>query len=244
MTFLSGCASSVSTIMKPKTILSLNLCQDMKEPRDSRFTKLADYIANNNVDMVLYQEGSGGLVDGCINSVSLLCRKLKDRHKLYHYVDVNSFGAICFMVFKTGILTNSKFDWFESCSVGKPSGGIIDVFPLPNRKNVVAIGIGDTMYVSVHFFSGDDKTTQTTNLLTFISRLERKHPSQKVIVGGDFNMGSNSKGYKIIIDNGFHALAGAGIDFIFGKGVAGTGHIAIPTGVVSDHPAIEVQIKE
>lgn len=222
-------------------IMSLNLCQKMPEPRLKRFERVADYLVSHDVDVLLFQEGSSGLMDETFNSPDDLCELMFDRGVPFQYVAANNLGALGFLTFKVGVATIYRIDWVYTGLTCKPAGDWFDTLPLPFRRNVVAIGVGDTAFVSTHFYSGADKLKQAVRLMQIINDLTLTHGPTRIILGGDFNMSYLNPAYQRIIDMGFVDLSRCDSDFIFGKNILGVGNVAFSVGYVSDHPGIIVE---
>lgn len=228
----------------PSKVMTLNFCQKMEEPRLKRFERVAQYLVDYNVDVLLFQEGSGGLMDETFNSPKDLYWMTRDRGTPFQYVSANNLGALGFLTFKVGVSTRHPIDWTYTGLTCKPEGDWFDTLPLPFRRNVVAIGIGDIAFISTHFYSGADKMRQATKLIQIINNITYTYGPTHLVIGGDFNMGRNDPAYKLMVDAGYVEAAGADIDFIFTKNLVVKGGISFfQAGEVSDHPAVVATIE-
>jgi endonuclease/exonuclease/phosphatase family metal-dependent hydrolase len=240
--------ASVPGAVPSLSVLSLNLMQKGIAPRRQRLARVAQFVTAQHVDALLLQEGSGGLWDRTVNSLSDLAAMLKDCGGLYVHRSRPSVGVRGVLVFRVGVMTRYPIQWVEARRLGHPNGDWFDRWPLPGRRNAVAVGmelpgLGRVTLVSVHFFSGGDKEKQAEALVAFVQELAVHHPGAATVLGGDFNMGRASAGYRRITAAGFTELTastGSTIDFIFASGRvrATSAALAFAANEVSDHPGI------
>lgn len=167
-------------------VFTLNLCASWTRPRAERLQMVADFVKENEVDVLLVQEG----VRSCFIYDTI--RQLADELR-YDYFSKSVFGFPLFYEFRVGVI--SRFQIIDTASLDAevPQKDWLDAIPLPWRRRAVAAtvnvpGLGITTLVSVHLTSSpkseDSRQSQFRRLHNWIDGLP---PDDCCIVGGDFN---------------------------------------------------------
>lgn len=167
-------------------ILSLNLTATMSTPRAERLGAVADFVRENEVDVLLVQEG----IRSCFiyNTIRALAGELG-----FDYAARSSFGIPLFWEFRVGVLSRFKILRTASLDPAVPQTEMLDRFPLPWRKRAVAStvdvqGLGITTLISVHLTSSAKTAADKAKELELLAAWRRGLPeSDAVIWGGDLN---------------------------------------------------------
>jgi endonuclease/exonuclease/phosphatase family metal-dependent hydrolase len=210
-------------------ILSLNLCLDLSgHSRKERLDKIINFVNQENVDILLLQEG----VRSCLlyNTISYLSNKLNFNNYQRSYL-----GVLFFQEWRLGILSKNEITETNSCYIEIPQKEWLDALPIPFRRRVIATKINNIWYVNVHLSSSPktqtDRESQVNKLLDFVKSLD-----SVVVLGGDFNFDKNNNCFKMILDNGFKLIGESIPDFIFvNNDLFGNYKVVLNDGTVTDH---------
>ena len=227
------------------TILSLNMMgYDPNNSRIDRMQPVIDLCKQDNVDILLLQEGYSGLFQR--DSINYL----RDELGFPASFEAPVFGVYPFSLQNIGII--SRYPWLETDSSPCEIQMIetIDNLPVPNKRRVVmgqidVPGMGKINTYSVHMASSptteEERTKQISCIINFI---DSKTNDSAEILGGDFNMSPDSPAYKVIIDAGFRGY-GQTPDFIFVRGPIEIvdWKLVFADHFVSDHCGILVKIQ-
>jgi endonuclease/exonuclease/phosphatase family metal-dependent hydrolase len=208
-------------------VLSLNLCAFWTTPSKERRQIVADFVKENEVDVLLVQEG----IRSCF--VYNTIRKIAGLLGYNHY-SKSAFGFPFFYEFQVGVISRFPILWTSSLSCEVPQNEWTDDIPLPWRKRVVAVTVdvaelGRITLISVHLTSSPKTVGDKAKQLAMVSDWKSSLSARDVTVyGGDFNTGFDS----------YPNETGYGVcpDYIFLEGAKIVNRQTVLTGkIVTDH---------
>ena len=190
-------------------ILSLNLTATMNTPRVDRLRAVAEFARENEVDVLLVQEG----VRSCFiyDTIRDLAGQLE-----YEYFAKSAFGFPLFWEFRVGVVSRFKIIRTASLNPAVPQTEWLDSIPLPWRRRAVAAtvdvpGLGITTLISVHLASSPKTIADKARELALLAEWRRGLPERDALIyGGDFNTAFDR------FPNGY----GVSPDYIFVEGGA------------------------
>lgn len=246
-------------------VMTLNLMErSPAESRTSRLAKVARFVRDQNVEVLLLQEGCGGLWELTRDSIRDLARQLG-----YHHFSRNIFGILLFLYYKVGIVSKWPFIWTDAARLYCRTTAWPDRVWLPSKRDVVGAAINHPVHKRVYLYSahlgaGCDcagRYDQAVQLLRFI--FYGMPGDAKIFLGGDFNAGPDSAALGLVKRSTLIELptgptfgladnpqaagspAPAKIDYLFTRGLAGWAQVVLNGGYgpwVSDHAGIMAEI--
>lgn len=212
-------------------VLTLNTSHTNPENFKARFEALAAYINQERPDIVLLQEGAGGIAAlwlyHCWSTFSKLFKNLAG----YDYADYKSFYSPWpWMQYRNAVFTFWLITEVGCIQTPKVSA--------EGARTATMIQSGSITAVSVHLSSDCDDMGRLLEMQTILNQV----PSGSAIIGGDFNCVIGSAVWNLLSDNGFEVV-GIGVDAVAVRGYDATSCQAVLPGV-SDHPGVLVEIGE
>lgn len=181
-------------------VLTLNLLFSQFDTRDESLEKVAAFIAQQNVHLVLLQEVVGGLLSGTQDSSQDLQNKLEDLDVLYERRSRYETGVSGILVVKNAILSRCDilFSLVKTLSFANEDTGD---FTIPVRRQVTMVRIriphiGNINVYNTHLCADcvpEDRQEQVEELLEFLNTVEGFFGGDDpLILGGDFNIDLNT----------------------------------------------------
>jgi maltose 6'-phosphate phosphatase len=207
-------------------VLTINLLFSEIKQRDERLNTIADYVAKNEVDLVLLQEVVGGTLARTINSALDLRRKLAHNYNLsYDLAYRMANGLPGLLTVGNAILSRYDISFTLSKALPFESEEIFQGVEVPLKRKVIMSrinipGFGPVNLYDTHlcaYCDPSERFQQAEVLLDFIRNVEKLIPgSNPIILGGDFNIADElingddlAREYDLIIDSGFVDSYGA-----------------------------------
>lgn len=201
-------------------ILTVNLLFSEIIERDNRLRAIANWVSNNAVDVLLFQEVIEGPLALTSNSAEDLQSILSETYGLNYYLYTKTETAVPNLLnVGNSILSRHKI---ETQAVGRLSKAteeeIFGIYQFELVRNVVMIAFKMGDFPMIHVFNthlcagceSDEHEVQLDELLSFITNLESHDGDvNPVILGGDFNIDRINKGdverllYEKILSAGF-----------------------------------------
>lgn len=177
-------------------VFTLNLLFSQFDTRDTSLERVAAFIAEHQVHVILLQEVVGGVVAGTQDSSEDLRDKLAARGAPYALRSRYETGVPGILVVKNAILSRCPilFSLAEPLSIAHED---IGDFPVPIRRQVTMVRIsipqiGNINVYNTHLCADcipEDRRRQVEELLAFLNRVEGFFGAdQPLILGGDFNI--------------------------------------------------------
>ena len=217
--------------MPPKDgikVLTINLCADWQAPRQDRGDKIIDLVRQEQVDIILTQEGIQGL--GQFDMAKYIAGQLG-----YSYCQAPAFGvpgffAYCVCIISSYPIANSQV---IGCQVA--GGDPIDKVPFPGSGRGLLANIGGMWVMSTHLMAPVSQENKEKQIRCLSSAL----PPGIVIWGGDFNFTRIDPAYRFIgLDEAVYS-GEPQVDMIFSRGLtAKDARIVFADHYVSDHVGI------
>jgi endonuclease/exonuclease/phosphatase family metal-dependent hydrolase len=224
-------------------ILTINLCASWNTSRKARLGAVADYVLENKIDIVFYQEG----IRSCFFYNT--GKQLEKMCGMSYFIAKSTFGWPFFFEFMVGILSSLKIISTDSKYLEVSQTEFVDSIPLPWRKRVVMIqvdypSLGIINLISTHLTSNpskqSDRKEQFSNLLTWIQNLPK---SDITVLGGDFNVLVDNPVLQSMNLYGFDKVVSSQPDFIFVRGDCQVkGQVIFTDNYISDHYGVVVEI--
>ena len=221
VTFWAGDASSDdSTAIDSIRILTINLLFSEVDDRDNRLKAIADWVAENSVDVLLLQEVVKGPLARTDNSAEDLQEILFDTYGLKYTSRTETEKAVPRLL-KVGnsILTRLEVDTRAYKQLPKATEEeVFGIYNFELYRNVIMVALKIDGFPMVHVYnthlcSGcetDEHEMQLEALLRFVVDVEsRSAEVNPVVLGGDFNIDRINKSdeekslYEKIVSEGF-----------------------------------------
>jgi maltose 6'-phosphate phosphatase len=215
-------------------VMSINLLFSEIDDRNKRLKRIADYVAENDVDFVLLQEVVRGDLAKTDNSAKDLKDFIFERHNLKYFVRTETETIPIpivsdFLRVGNGILSRHEIEYSDAKQLPKSSEfELFDIFKIQMKRNVMMLGSNVNGFGAIHVYNTHlcagceikDREEQLDALLQFVKKIERDITGENpVILGGDFNIDRIKKGgkenylYEKVLLEGFSdAYAAAAID--------------------------------
>ena len=200
-------------------MMTINLLFSEVDDRNKRLKSIADYVAANQIDVLLLQEVVGGVLVNTENSAEDLRKLLQDRHNL-RYFERTAFETGVKDLLRTGNSILSRF-FIESTSVHELPVGTEEEFlgyDVKLARNVIMTrlliqGFYDIYVFNTHlcaYCSIDEREDQLDEALDFIRSFQNDGGTpQPTVFGGDMNFdlfdndGDERFLYDEVLDEGF-----------------------------------------
>lgn len=208
-------------------VLSINLLFSEIDDRNKRLKRIADYVAENDVDVVLLQEVVRGDLVNTDNSALDLRDYIFERHQLTYNARTETEQILSnWLRVGNGIL--SRHDIEASHANELPNASefeIFGVYELEIERNVMMLrlnvsGFGPVHIYNTHLCAGceiAEREDQLNALLQFVDDIESDIAGENpVVVGGDFNIDRFKKNgvenflYEKVLLEGFSDAYAAG----------------------------------
>lgn len=199
-------------------ILTLNLLFSEVDDRDERLDIVANYVANETIDVVILQEVVGGFLAGTNNSSKDLEDKLQDKGLTYDRRKEFEVGIPGLL--EVGNATLSRCQILFELTKRLPKATELEFlglkFKLPRNVQMTRIkipGFGKFSLYNTHLCAGcsfSEQEDQVEAMLDFIDQTEASlPPDNAIMLGGDFNIDrfksspSEVRLYNLITGDGF-----------------------------------------
>ena len=210
-------------------ILTINLLFSETETRDDRLKTIADWVANNSVDVVLLQEVVGGYLADTDNSAEDLQDILLEEHGLSYNLRT-AFETGVEGLLSVGNATLSRWEVELRVVENLPTASELEWngIKIKLRRNVLMLrlkipDVGPIHVYNTHLCAGctiGEQEAQVDELLSDMENTESSIAGENpIILGGDFNIDryNNNQGerflYEKITSGGFiDAYAAAVVD--------------------------------
>jgi maltose 6'-phosphate phosphatase len=191
--------------IKKLKFMTINLLFSEIDDRNKRLKAITDYVAANQVDVILLQEVVGGELVGTQNSAEDLRDLLHDRHHLNYFLrtafetgvpGLLSTANAILSRFEIEFIDNQRLPWvteeeFLGFDVKLPRNVMLTRLPIP--------GFGEVDVFNTHLCSRcspDDRKDQLEEVFDFIQKYQNDVGAPRpTILGGDMN-------FDIFADNG------------------------------------------
>jgi maltose 6'-phosphate phosphatase len=200
-------------------ILTINLLFSETETRDNRLKTIAEWVANNSVDVVLLQEVVGGFLAGTDNSAEDLQDILLEEHGLSYHLRT-AFETGVEGLLSVGNATLSRWEVELSMVENLPKASELEWkgIKIKLRRNVLMLrlkipDVGPIHVYNTHLCAGCTVGEQEAQVDELLSDMENTESSiaeaNPIILGGDFNIDryNNNQGerflYEKITSGGF-----------------------------------------
>lgn len=210
-------------------ILTLNTSHTNPDNFQARFDALAGYMNQERPDVVLLQEGAGGIAAlwlyHCWSTFGKLYRQVPG----YDYTDYRSFyNPWPWMQYRNAVFTLWPITEVKCIHTPKVSD--------EGARTATLIESDGVDVVSVHLSSDCDNQGR-------LAEMQEIHPRLKLsaIIGGDFNCGFGTPVWNYLNDMGF-TVVGIGVDAVAVRGFQVISCHAV-LSEVSDHPGVLVEIQ-
>ncbi|MCU0555867.1 MAG: endonuclease/exonuclease/phosphatase family protein [Desulfobacterales bacterium] len=183
--------------IKSVKFMTINLLFSEVDDRNKRLRRIADYVADNNVDVLLLQEVVGGELVNTRNSAVDLRDILRDEHRL-KYFSRSAFetGVPDLLSLANAIL--SRFDIEFSDDHGLPGvteekfmGFDVKLARRVLMTRLLVPGFGEVDVFNTHLCarcSLDDREDQLDVVFDFLNKFRKKTgPPRPTVLGGDMN---------------------------------------------------------
>ncbi len=208
-------------------VLSINLLFSEIDDRNKRLKRIADYVAENDVDVVLLQEVVKGDLVNTDNSALDLRDYIFERHNL-NYFTATETEKILSNLLKVGNAILSRHEIVSTDDKKLPDASefeIFGVFELEIKRNVMMLRINVSGFGAIHIYSThlcacceiEEREDQLDAVLQFVNDTETNISGENpVVVGGDFNIDRLKKDglenflYEKVLDGGFGDAYAAG----------------------------------
>ena len=200
-------------------VLTINLLFSEVLNRDERLEDIADFAADNNVDVLLLQEVVSGVLVKTGNSAQDLREILRKKHNVdYNIRTAFEFGLPGLLSVANAVLSRCEIQF--SLIQRLPIASEIEfddlVIKLPRNVLMTRLEIPD--FGKINFYNThlcapcevDERAEQVDALLEFVNRMEINMPGDNPsVLGGDFNIdrfdneGEERFLYEKIINAGF-----------------------------------------
>jgi len=211
-------------------VLSINLLFSEIDDRNKRLKRIADYVAENNVDVVLLQEVVRGDLVNTDNSALDLRDYIFDRHQLIYNTATETDKILSNLLrVGNGILSRHEIEAAYAKELPNASElEIFGVFELEIERNVMMLRLNVSGFGAIHIYNTHlcasceiaEREGQLNALLQFVDDIESNISGvNPVVVGGDFNIDRFKKNglekflYEKLLLEGFgDAYAAAAVD--------------------------------
>ena len=175
-------------------IMTINLLFSEVDDRNKRLKRIADYVAANQIDVLLLQEVVGGRLVNTDNSAEDLKDLLRDRHDL-KYKERTAFAVGVKNLLEMGNAILSRFkivswDDHELPNVTEEEFLGFDV-KMPRRVIMMRLlipGFGEIDVFSAHLCSRCSLNDREDQLEELFDYIEKKNGARRpAVVGGDMN---------------------------------------------------------
>jgi maltose 6'-phosphate phosphatase len=205
-------------------ILDINVLALEPEDMDKRFEYIADFAAENEVDVILLQEIIGGLVTGTNNSAQDLREILRNKHNLdYNISTAWEIGDPDFWSSANAILSRCEIKYSRCESLPfveklwkRDKDKKMKAISITRNVQIVRLEIperGEINVYNTHVCARceiDGRDKQLEKLLEFVISMDTEMPGNyPSVLGGDFNFdrfdneGAEKFLWEKIINNGF-----------------------------------------
>lgn len=180
-------------------VLTLNLLFTEFEERDTRLARVAAWIAQAEVHLILLQEVVGGLIAGTEDSSQDLQELLATHELDYDLQSSFETGVRGILEVRNAILSRCPILFSRSQTLSIVDEQIGDLI-LPVRREVTMVhihlpAIGEVNVYNTHLCAGcepEERLHQVDVLLAFVAEVEQDIGDPRaLIVGGDFNIDAN-----------------------------------------------------
>ena len=211
-------------------VMSINLLFSEIDDRDNRLKTIADYVADNDIDIVLLQEVVKGDLVNTDNSAVDLRDLIFERHNL-NYFTATETAKVLTNLLEVGNAILSRHEIVATDDKKLPDASeleIFDIFELEIERNVMMLRLNVSGFGAIHVYNThlcakceiEEREDQLDVLLQFVRDIETNIPGENpVILGGDFNIdrikksGAENYLYEKVLFEGFiDAYAAAAID--------------------------------
>jgi maltose 6'-phosphate phosphatase len=181
-------------------VLTLNLLFSQFDTREESLERVADFIADHQVHLVLLQEVVGGVLAGTQDSSQDLRDKLVDLGISYELRSRYETGVPGILVVNNAILSRCPilFSLARTLSIAQEDTGDVTI-PVRRQVTMVRIRIPRVGKINVYntHLCADcvpaDRLRQVEELLEFLNTVEGMFGADKpLILGGDFNINLNT----------------------------------------------------
>jgi endonuclease/exonuclease/phosphatase family metal-dependent hydrolase len=209
-------------------ILTLNTSHTNQVNFRDRFIALAAYMNQDRPDVVLLQEGAGGIAALWMYQCWSTFARLHNVVIGYNYVDYKSFCLPSpWLQYRNAVFTLLPIVGSECIQTPKVSDEGARTATLAESNGVDI--------VSVHLSSNCNDQGRFQEIKAIHSML-----SQTAIIGGDFNSILGSVVWNYLSDMGF-SVAGIGVDAVAVRGFQINSCQMVLSGI-SDHPGVLVEL--
>jgi maltose 6'-phosphate phosphatase len=200
-------------------ILTINLLFSETETRDDRLKTIADWVANNSVDVVLLQEVVGGFLAGTDNSAEDLQNILLEEHGISYNLRT-AFETGVDGLLSVGNATLSRWEVELSIVENLPKTSELEWngIRIKLRRNVLMLRLNIPTVGPIHVYNTHlcaactigEQEAQVDELLSDMENTESSIAGENpIILGGDFNIDRYKKNqgerflYEKITSGGF-----------------------------------------
>ena len=209
-------------------VLSINLLFSEIDDRNKRLKRIADYVAENDVDVVLLQEVVKGDLVNTDNSALDLRDFIFERHNLNYFTATETVNILSNLL-KVGnaILSRHQIVYTDDKKLPDASEiEIFGIFDLEIKRNVMMIRLNVSGFGAIHIYNThlcanceiEEREDQLDAVLQFVNDVETNISGENpVVVGGDFNIDKFKKNglenflYDMVLLGGFSDAYAAGV---------------------------------
>jgi len=191
--------NSESVATESIKVLSINLLFSEIDDRNKRLKRIADYVAENEIDFVLLQEVVRGDLVNTDNSALDLRDFIFERHNINYYARTETDKIFSnWLRIGNGILSRYEIEASYSKQLPKASEfEFFDIYKLELKRNVMMLRLNVSGFGAIHIYNTHlcagceikEREEQIDALLQFVKEIETNILGENpVIVGGDFNI--------------------------------------------------------
>lgn len=200
-------------------VLNINLLFSEVQNRDERLEDIADFVADNNVDVLLLQEVVTGFLLKTENSAQDLREILRKKHNMdYNIRTAFEIGLPGLLAVANAVLSRCEIEFSQVTRLPATSELEFEGQVIPISRNVIMARLkipkqGNINIYDTHLCARceiGEREEQLDELLEFVNRMEMNMPGDNPsVLGGDFNSdrfdneGAEKFLYEKIITAGF-----------------------------------------
>jgi len=215
-------------------ILTFNLKGFDNRPRKGRSEAFVALAAPEKPDVILLQEGVGGLVAGTWCSIAQVVRMFAGYGLPYKSTVCRMTGYPGILTYTLGILTLRQHTFLGVEEIHNVPMEWEGLFPW--YRKIMGVRCGGVNFYTTHFGGGTEsgQMRQAGDALSFIKRTG----SQLAVFGGDFNF-IGGPAHELIQSRVFYEGGGGRIDKFYIRGFpSATCEILFNDPAISDHPCV------
>ena len=178
-------------------VLNINLLFSEVLNRNARLEDIADFVADNNVDVILLQEVVTGVLVNTENSAQDLREILRKKHNVdFNIRTAFEIGLPGLLAVANAVLSRCEIEFSLVKRLPLTSELEIGGQIIPIRRNVLMARLkipeqGKINIYDTHLCAGceiEEREEQLDELLEFVSKMEMNIPAENPsVIGGDFN---------------------------------------------------------